>query len=121
MTNQASSHDDGEDLIDWDLNFYLPENEDEDEDEFSSDSETWTMQVYAYAGGSHMAWGDPLVLSADEITEMDLDNDSNFEDEDDVWLGLGELQSDFSERLPARLVDHFDKLPKYLKELATDN
>lgn len=107
----------GKELIDWDLNIFMPEEYDAEKDDYFFDPACWKIHVYAYKDGSHDEWDDPINLTAEEIKAIGLNRDSYFRDEVDVWYGLDGFRTEYWSKFSDRLKEYFDKLPKYWEDL----
>lgn len=107
----------GKELIDWDLNIFMPETYYEDIDDYGYDPACWRIHVYVCKDGSHDEWDDPIVLTADEIQSIGFNRDSYFKDEVDVWYGLDGFRTEYWSKFSDRLKEYFDKLPKYWEDL----
>lgn len=105
-------------LIDWDLNIYIPEEYDEQADDYYFDPASWKIHVYAYKDGNHNEWDEPFALTAEEIAGLGLNRDSYFKDEVDTWYGLQGFKLDYWSKMSDRLKMYFDTLPKYWEDLA---
>lgn len=108
----------GKELIDWDLNIYMPEEYDVDADDYYYDPASWKIHVYAYKDNNHDEWDDPIELTAEEIRALGLNRDEYFKDEVDTWYGLAGFKLDYWDKMSDRLKEYFDKLPKYWEDLA---
>jgi hypothetical protein len=108
----------GKELIDWDLNIFIPEQYDAEADDSYYDPASWKIHVYAYKSGSHDEWDEPIDLTAEEIISLGLNRDSYFFNEVDVWYGLEGFRLDYWDKMSDRLKEYFDKLPKYWEDLA---
>lgn len=107
----------GKELIDYDLNIYMPEEWDAEKDDSYYDPASWKIHVYAYRDGDQNEWDEPIVLTAEEIQNLGLNRDDNFSDPDS-WYGLEGFRLDYWNKLSDRLKEYFDKLPKYWEDLA---
>lgn len=105
-------------LIDWDLNIFMPEEYDEQKDDYYFDPANWKIHVYAYKDGAHDAWDDPINLTAEEIQSLGFNRDDYFKDEVDTWYGLAGFKLDYWSKMSDRLKMYFDTLPKYWEDLA---
>jgi len=106
----------GKELIDWDLNIFMPEEWDEEKDDSYYDPANWKIHVYAYRDGDQNEWDDPINLTAEEIQSIGFNRDEYFSDPDS-WYGLDEFKKDYWSKLSDRLKEYFDKLPKYWEDL----
>ena len=107
----------GKELIEWDLNIFMPEEYDEDKDDSYFDPASWKIHVYAYKNGNHDEWDDPIDLTAEEIQSIGFNKDDYFKDEVDLWYGLEGFRKDYWNKLSDRLKEYFDKLPKYWEDM----
>jgi len=108
----------GKELIDWDLNIFMPEQWDEEADDSFYDPASWKIHVYAHKDGAQDEWDDPIELTAEEIVSLGLNRDSYFRDEVDVWYGLDGFRTEYWSKMSDRLKEYFDRLPKYWEDLA---
>ena len=107
----------GKELIDWDLNIFIPEEYDASSDEYYYEPSNWRIHVYVYANGNHEEYDDPIKLTADEIASLGLNRDTYFSNEVDVWYGLEGFRLDYWDKMSDRLKMYFDRLPKYTDDL----
>ncbi|NBU99937.1 MAG: hypothetical protein EBS31_00480 [Burkholderiaceae bacterium] len=107
----------GKELIDWDLNIFMPELYDAEADDYYYDPASWKIHVYAYRGSEHNEWDDPVDLTAEEIQSLGLNRDDYFKDEVDVWYGLDGFRLEYWDKMSDRLKEYFDKLPKYWEDM----
>lgn len=107
----------GKELIDYDLNIFMPEEYDAEADDYFFDPACWKIHVYVYKNGNHDEWDDPVVLTAEEIKSIGFNRDSYFKDETDVWYGLDGFRTEYWSKLSDRLKMYFDALPKYWEDL----
>jgi len=107
----------GKELIEWDLNIFMPEEYDAEKDDSYFDPASWKIHVYAYRDGDHNEWDDPIDLTAEEIQSIGFNRDDYFRDEVDLWYGLDGFKKDYWSKLSDRLKEYFDKLPKYWEDL----
>lgn len=108
----------GKELIDWDLNIFMPEEYDADKDDYFFDPACWKIHVYAYKDGNHDEWDEPINLTAEEIKAIGLNRDSYFRDETDVWYGLDGFRTEYWNKFSDRLKEYFDGLPKYWEDVS---
>jgi hypothetical protein len=106
----------GKELIDWDLNIYMPEELNAGGESYW-DPANWKIHVYAYRDKNHHEWDDPIDLTAEEIVSLGLNQDSYFIDEVDTWYGLEGFRMDYWDKMSDRLKLHFDTLPRYVEDL----
>ena len=111
----------GKELIDYDLNIYIPEQWDEEKDDSYYDPASWKIQVYIYKDGNHDEWDEPVALTAEEIVSIGFNRDSYFMDQTDTWYGLAGFRVDYWDKLSDRLKMYFEVLPKYWEDMATGN
>ena len=104
-------------LIEWDLNIFMPEEWDEDKDDSYFDPANWKIHVYAYRDGDHNEWDAPIDLTAEEIQSIGFNRDKYFKNEVDLWYGLEGFRKDYWSKLSDRLKEYFDRLPKYWQDL----
>ena len=102
--------------IDYDLNIYMPEQLDAGGNSFY-DPASWRIHVYKFEGAGHDEWDIPIHLTAEEIIDLGLNQDSYFKDEADVWYGLDGFRIDYWDKMSDRLKMYFDRLPKYYEDL----
>jgi hypothetical protein len=102
----------GKELIDWDLNIFIPEELDAGGESYW-DPASWKIHVYAYRNKYHHEWDNPISLTADEIVSLGLNQDPYFKDEVDVWYGLDGFRLEYWNKMSDRLKEYFDRLPKY--------
>ena len=108
----------GKELIDYDLNIYMPEELDQSGDSYW-DPASWRIHVYMYKDGDQNEWDDPIRLTADEIVDLGLNQDGRFDA--DSWYGLDGFRLDYWNKMSDRLKKYFDQLPKYWEDLAIGN
>jgi hypothetical protein len=106
----------GKELIDWDLNIYMPEELDAGGNSYW-DPASWRIHVYHVPETGHLEWDEPLHLTAEEIVSLGLNQDSYFRDEVDVWYGLDGFRYEYWDKMSDRLKMYFDRLPKYYEDL----
>jgi hypothetical protein len=104
-------------LIEWDLNIFMPEEWDEDKDDSYYDPASWKIHVYIYKDGDQNEWDDAIALTADEIQSIGFNREKYFKKETDVWYGLDGFRRKYWDKLSDRLKEYFDKLPKYWEDL----
>lgn len=117
-TSERRNRNADKELIEWDLNIYMPEEWDEENDDSYYDPATWKIHVYAHRDGDQNEWDDPISLTAEEIKSLGLNRDEYFKDEVDVWYGLVGFRTDYWSKMSERLQLYFDRLPKYWEDLA---
>jgi hypothetical protein len=105
-------------LIDWDLNIYMPEEYDEASDDYYFDPASWRIHVYAYRNNDKDEWDEPIHLTGEEIRNLGLNRDPYFKDEVDTWYGLYGFRMDYWSKMSDRLKEYFDRLPKYWEDIA---
>ena len=108
-------------LIEWDLNIFMPEEWDEEKDDSYFDPASWKIHVYAYKDGDQNEWDDAIALTAEEIQSIGFNRDEYFKDEVDLWYGLDGFRKDYWDKLSDRLKEYFDRLPKYWEDLNGTN
>lgn len=106
----------GKQLIDYDLNIYMPEELDEAGESYW-DPASWRIHVFTYNNGDQYEWDDPIVLTAEEIVSLGLNQDEYFRTEVDTWYGLDGFRLDYWSKMSDRLKMYFDQLPKYWEDL----
>jgi len=104
-------------LIDWDLNIFMPEQWDWEKDDSYFDPASWKIHVYAYRDGDHNEWDDPIDLTAEEIQSIGFNREKYFKKQTDVWYGLDGFRRKYWDKLSDRLKEYFDKLPKYWEDM----
>ncbi len=104
-------------LIDYDLNIFMPEQWDEEKDDSYYDPASWKIHVYIYKDGDQNEWDDPIALTAEEIQSIGFNRDKYFKKEVDVWYGLDGFRRKYWDKLSDRLKEYFDKLPKYWEDM----
>lgn len=104
----------GKQLIDYDLNIYMPEELDEAGQSFW-DPANWWIHVYAVDERSHEEWDDPIRLTAEEIHSLGLNREGAFDA--DSWYGLDGFRLDYWDKMSDRLKMYFDHLPKYYEDM----
>lgn len=102
-------------LIDWDLNIFIPEELDAGGESFF-DPANWRIHVYHYTETGHLEWDMPVILTAEEIRSLGLNQDPYF-NEADVWYGLAGFKLDYWDKMSDRLKMYFDQLPKYYEDI----
>ena len=107
-------------LIDWDLNIFMPEEWDEEKDDSYYDPASWKIHVYTYKDGDQNEWDDPINLTAEEIQSLGFNRDPYFSDPDS-WYGLDSFRLDYWSKMSDRLKEYFDRLPKYWEDLNGTN
>ena len=107
----------GKELIEWDLNIFMPEHWDEEKDDSYYDPASWKIHVYIYKDGDQNEWDDAIALTAEEIQSLGFNKDDYFKDEGDVWYGLDGFRKDYWNKMSDRLKEYFDKLPKYWEDM----
>lgn len=117
-TSEKRNKNADKELIEWDLNIYMPEEWDEENDDSYYDPATWKIHLYAHRDGDQNEWDDPISLTAEEIKSLGLNRDEYFKDEVDVWYGLVGFRTDYWSKMSERLQLYFDRLPKYWEDLA---
>ncbi len=103
-------------LIDYDLNIFMPEQWDEEKDDSYYDPASWKIHVYIYKNGDQNEWDDAIALTAEEIQDLGLNRDPYFSDPDS-WYGLDGFRLDYWDKMSDRLKEYFDKLPKYWEDM----
>jgi hypothetical protein len=106
----------GKELIDYDLNIFMPEEYDVDADDYYYDPASWKIHVYIHKDGDQNEWDDPIALTAEEIQSIGFNRDPYFSDPDS-WYGLDDFRLDYWNKLSDRLKEYFDKLPKYWEDM----
>jgi hypothetical protein len=104
-------------LIDYDLNIFMPEQWDWEKDDSYFDPASWKIHVYVYRNGDQNEWDDPIALTAEEIQDLGLNRDKYFKKQTDVWYGLDGFRRKYWDKLSDRLKEYFDKLPKYWEDM----
>jgi hypothetical protein len=104
-------------LIDYDLNIFMPEQWDEEKDDSYYDPASWKIHVYIYKDGDQNEWDDPIALTAEEIQDLGLNRDKYFKKQTDVWYGLDGFRRKYWDKFSDRLKEYFDKLPKYWEDM----
>ena len=104
----------GKSLIDYDLNIYMPEELSQNGESWY-DPANWRIHVYVHRNGYQNEWDDPIQLTAEEIVNLGLNQDNNFDA--DSWYGLDGFRLDYWHKLSDRLKMYFDQLPKYYEDI----
>lgn len=104
-------------LIEYDLNIFMPEEYDEDKGDSYFDPASWKIHVYIHKDGDQNEWDDAIALTADEIQSLGFNRDEYFRDEVDLWYGLDEFRLNYWNKMSDRLKEYFDKLPKYWEDM----
>jgi hypothetical protein len=107
----------GKELVDYDLNIYMPEEFDESLDDYFFDPASWRIQVYIHKDGDQNVWDDPIVLTAEEIQSLGFNRDEYFKNEVDTWYGLEGFRLAYWHKMSDRLKEYFDRLPKYWEDI----
>lgn len=104
----------GKQLIDYDLNIYMPEELDQ-YGTYYHDPANWWIHLYAHRDGSQYQWDDPIRLTAEEIHSLGLNQNNEFDA--DSWYGLEGFRYHYWDRMSDRLKKYFDELPKYYEDI----
>lgn len=104
----------GKQLIDYDLNIYMPEELDQS-GTYYHDPANWWIHVYVVDYHSHEEWDEPFRLTAEEIVSLGLNHPNAFDA--DSWYGLDGFRHDYWDKMSDRLKKYFDELPKYYEDL----
>lgn len=104
----------GKQLIDYDLNIYMPEELDQS-GTYYHDPANWWIHVYVVDFHSHEEWDEPFRLTAEEIVSLGLNQEGAFDA--DSWYGLDGFRMDYWDKMSDRLKKYFDELPKYYEDM----
>lgn len=107
----------GKELIDYDLNIFMPEEYDSVADDYYFDPASWRIHVFIWKDGSQDEWDESIHLTAEEIQSIGFNRDPYFKNEVDTWYGLDSFRADYWDKLSDRLKEYFDKLPKYWEDM----
>ena len=95
----------------YDLNIFKRELEQAD-GSYKHDG-PWYIHIYEYDGRTTEEVSDPIVLTADEASNL-IENDPYFQDHDpDLWYGLDGFMRDKWDAMSDSLKYVFEMLPKY--------
>lgn len=118
ITMERRNKNAGKELIDYDLNIFMPEEYDGAKDDYYYDPASWKIHVYAHRDGDQNEWYAPIDLTAEEIQSIGFNRDDYFKDEVDVWYGLYGFRRDYWDKFSDRLKEYFEKLPKYWEDMS---
>lgn len=101
----------GRELMDYDLNIYIPEELDEQGRSYW-DPASWHIHVYAVDGAGHYEADKSRPLSQQEIISLGLNHDEYFNDVD-TWYGYDGFMKDYWSKMPDSLKLYLELFPKY--------